>query len=295
MGSDPFIFVKDEYVRAQGHPNAQWVECEGLGMWFFSLGAICVSGYKSSFGGPVISGALSKESISELLKEWEALEESSGCKEGVIQLAPDCYYGAEIEVFEEVLLEYGWILAVEEVNQYLNVGGDFYAMVDAKKRRYLNRGTGLYSYEQIKPEDAEAWRFAYRVISEQREARGYEISQSEEEFMDMVKRYPQAYTLHRLVNNEGKVVAVAVTVHINAAILYLFHHAEVLDEIKNSPVVYLDAKIYEFAQMRGYKLFDLGTSSVNGEVNAGLFRYKAELGGQACAKRRYTKKLEIVG
>jgi hypothetical protein len=57
-------------------------------------------------------------------------------------------------------------------------------------------------------------------------------------------------------------------------------------------VTVIAAALYRFARSADIRLLDLGTSSVHGEPNHGVFAFKKSLGAKPSIKMYFTKELE---
>jgi hypothetical protein len=59
-----------------------------------------------------------------------------------------------------------------------------------------------------------------------------------------------------------------------------------------SPVTVIASGLYRFARSAEIELLDLGTSSVHGEPNHGVFSFKKSLGAKPSVKMYFAKDLE---
>jgi lipid II:glycine glycyltransferase (peptidoglycan interpeptide bridge formation enzyme) len=78
---------------------------------------------------------------------------------------------------------------------------------------------------------------------------------------------------------EAEIVAAAIVVEISRESLYVLYWGDTPGYWrKTSPVVAIFMEVYKDAYQEGFKYLDLGISSVDGEINPGLTRFKRNLG-----------------
>jgi hypothetical protein len=89
------------------------------------------------------------------------------------------------------------------------------------------------------------------------------------------------------LTHQDIILAVAVTVRINAKILYTFYVADNMLYLKWSPTISLLSGIYKYCLTENIKILDLGIASENGLENLGLSRFKRSLGAVKSFKKTY--------
>ncbi len=94
-----------------------------------------------------------------------------------------------------------------------------------------------------------------------------------EKLKEMFEVLPQHYFLFG-VYDKDTLIAAAVSIRVTDSILYNFYHGDRMAYRSYSPIVMLLDGIYKFCQVKSFSYLDLGTSSVEGEPNEGLFNFK---------------------
>ena len=68
---------------------------------------------------------------------------------------------------------------------------------------------------------------------------------------------------------QGKLAALVVTVRINERILYTLYPADATEFLDLSPLILVNAGLYQYCLTNHYKILDLGISTENGVRNEG--------------------------
>lgn len=137
-----------------------------------------------------------------------------------------------------------------------------------------------YTFQAISPAHIE---MVFPILEESRRRKGYPMTMSQLELAEVFDAFPQYYHLHG-VYVENVCVAVSVSIQVSQEIDYIFYTGDVLAHRRRSPVVMLHEGLFMLARQQGKTILDLGTASVQGEVNQGLAQFKEHLGGQVSAK-----------
>ncbi len=124
----------------------------------------------------------------------------------------------------------------------------------------------------------------YWILLENRTRRGFPMTMSLEQLQMMAVMFPQRMQLfaaERPATGEGAGVglaAAAVCFALTDRILYVLYWGDGPGLSAYSPVSLLVSAIYTFCQDRGFMLLDAGISTLHGEPNHGLTRFKQNLG-----------------
>jgi hypothetical protein len=130
----------------------------------------------------------------------------------------------------------------------------------------------------------------YQTIKENREGKGYKVSMSLEQILDMYKVFPEEMYFFKATQSDN-CAAASVCIKLNNNVLYVFYWGDKLGFEQYSPVAYLANGIYNFAQIHNFKLIDAGTSSLHGEPNFGVATFKENLGFTISPKLTYSKEI----
>ena len=109
-----------------------------------------------------------------------------------------------------------------------------------------------------------------------------------EQILQMVYTFPEKIKFFG-VFNQDIIVCSSICIVINPLILYVYAWGDI-DNMQNySPITLLANYIYEYAQKKAFQIVDLGTSTVLGEPNIGLIKFKKNLGCQESLKLSFSK------
>jgi hypothetical protein len=120
----------------------------------------------------------------------------------------------------------------------------------------------------------------HQLVANNRARQGISISMSLKQLQQMAELFPERMHLFATYREASRkeMVAAAVCLTIAPNVLYVLYWGDA-DGMRNySPVAMLAACIYTFCAEQGYKLLDVGISTVYGEPNHGLINFKRNLG-----------------
>jgi len=249
------------------------------------LGNIAYSPWKAPFGSvecflEVESNMLIEymEGIFESLKSLDIIEFR-------IIHYPDLYDVKTTKKVDQVLIKSNFDREVDEWNQHLIIGqAGFEQQILYSQRKRLKKCQR--SGFTTKMEDIRSLSEAYELLTDSRERKNYPITMSFEELSEMFEIHPSRYLLFA-VRDEQKMVAMAISILISPEIIYNFYHADHSEYGSFSPTVLAVGAVYEYCQQQGIDYIDLGISSLNGELNEGIYRFKKGLGAIDGIKRKY--------
>ena len=186
---------------------------------------------------------------------------------------------------ESLLMQYlGFEISKGELNHSTVITKDTLEQKMSRNnlKRFKKCNSFFFVFEQSKN-----FKKSYEVIKINRTSKDVKISMSYEQIMKMHKRFPDDLFFFDLKDG-AKIVASSLCIKIKEDILYVFYWGDLPGYEKFSPIVSLSKNIYDFAALNGFKILDVGTSSLNGEPNHGLIRFKDGLGFQPSLKFTYT-------
>jgi hypothetical protein len=192
-------------------------------------------------------------------------------------------------LLQTLLLNSGYSITRAELSSLISITSDtFEERIDAWEKRKLKqaRQAGLTSGILEGNELSTLYEFIKRC----RHEKGYTISMNAEEISRLAKAFPDRIMLSA-VYDDRKLAAASIALRVRSDILYNFysdHHVE-FDSL--SPVVMVINTLYEFSQVRGIRILDLGTSAINQKPNFPLLDFKLRLGAVPSTKFTFTKEL----
>lgn len=186
-----------------------------------------------------------------------------------------------------ILLNNGFSILNQDINHSINVDG--LSLIEKMKRNNKKRikkcdREGIV-FEQVHSEDS--IKEVYKIIKSNRDYKGFSISMSFEQIIEMYNRFPgEMYFFQSTFGYKG--IAASICIKINPSILYVFYWGDIPGYEQLSPVVHIANGIYEFAKKNNFEIIDAGTSSINGIPNYGVATFKENLGFLVSQKLTYS-------
>lgn len=237
---------------------------------------------QSPFGGIVIMDKIDTNLIGEFVAFIMATLKNLKIKEIEIRLSPDCY---GIMSLENTFRKQGFKKLYSEVNQHLEIGKEsFHSKLNADKRYRLNSCYKASFKSRLLKDDE--LHDAYLIIEENLAKKGFPLTLNWDNIEISLHLFPDKYIAFGTID-KGKLIATTMVVKVSQNILYNFYHGYHEEYSKYSPLIATINSEYEYAATHGYKIIDMGISSVKGELNTGLFHFKNAIGGIKSAKSSY--------
>jgi hypothetical protein len=218
------------------------------------------------------------------------LQNSFGAHHIIIKNAPFAHDIHRNTLIFNILLNKNFKISQQEVNHTLEI--DEQSLVEKMKRNNKKRFNKCerngFVFQQLDTE--EGFEKAYQVIVENRESKGYAVSMTFAQLMEMKAVFPNDIYFFQATFEE-KIAASSVCIRLNSKILYVFYWGDKPGFEEYSPVVFLANGIYQFAQNNHFTILDAGTSSLNGILNQGVATFKEGLGFSSSLKLTYDLKL----
>jgi hypothetical protein len=237
---------------------------------------------RGSYGGFGLTEELTSAEIGAFIAAAEAQLAALGARRLELVLPPFCYAPDRSALLFSALCNHGYLLQRQELSQAI-----------ALERRHLS-GTGTYANRKRLAKAAregvtasllrpDQHRTAYDVIVEARRKKNYSLSMSWPDIQEMADAFPGALLVFGAFAG-GEMIASAICLRINARVLYVYSWGELPGVERLSPVTVIADRLYDFARAQDAALVDLGTSSIDGTINPGLFAFKKSLGAHPSVK-----------
>lgn len=243
-----------------------------------------VSGYHAPFAGIECTSTVD---VTAFIQQVLHTLSEKNAKSLTIKQAPVCYQPDCYLAIHEACVQNGCDEQVNETNQYIvvNPAKSFAVGIDAQKRRRLNNakkmGMRVELFDHI---HSDVW---YEVYAAARMDKGFPTTISKEDYRSLSETIPNVYTYAGVFLNQ-ELIANAIFVRVNKDVLYYFVAASDPAYADLSPTVLLIEALYDKAVQEKVAWIDLGISSVDGVLNAGLHQFKKHLGALDCSKKTYT-------
>ena len=244
-----------------------------------------VSGFSAPFGGvDLVRGSEKLPDIADLVVASCARLRDSGIRTIRVRARPAFYSRAEVSV-QFALLNEGFRVEAVEFNQHIDLSGLRTAgeYVERLGPRVGQRGLrrsaaqALEFREDFQPEQRAQ---AYEILRVNREAKGRPIRLSLEYIEKLRAALPGRVRCFSLTA-AGETCAAAVVYLIRPGCWLVVYWGDARHQLPQSPMNLLAYKLVELALAEGVTLIDLGISSVEGVLNAGLAQFKETVGAKS--------------
>ena len=242
---------------------------------------------KGTFGGFVIQENIEFNICEQFIRAVDNYLWHISAKKIEIIMPPMCHNSSLFSLTYNIMIRLGYAVENHELNYSLVVDNIcFFEKINHGNRKRLNKclREGFIAKEL----DYSVYNQAYSVILENRIRRGFIFSMQYEQILQMVYTFPEKIKFFG-VFNQDIIVCSSICIVINPLILYVYAWGDI-DNMQNySPITLLANYIYEYAQKKAFQIVDLGTSTVLGEPNIGLIKFKKNLGCQESLKLSFSK------
>lgn len=255
----------------------------------FTQHSTLVSPLKGTFGGLEVSDLIPESVIGQFLVFVEAWSKRHGLVGIRFVQAPNALLGSVADKLNNTLQKSGYQIITQETNQHIVVTAQPTSALlhrsALRKLRKCQRG-GL-AFREL---SAAALPEFHALLSEARQRKQRPVSLSLLQLQRLFDTLPNDFRLVGVFDQQ-RLVSACVVVRLNAHMLYYFLPADHPDYQSFSPSVMLLSGLYEYAQQTHCTIIDLGVSSLEGEVNQGLFRFKRSVGAESSARFTWYKPL----
>jgi hypothetical protein len=244
---------------------------------------------RSPFGGFILDAKAKEENMTRLIHEIESWAIENKIPEISIRTYPEIYNPEESQKIRSVLERFHFKVIKQEVLQVIPIDANSLTGLNRNRKRMLKRciDAGL-TFEQLTTSSIEE---AHEIFVECREDKNYPVTMSLGDMRREFKNFPDRYFLFG-VKDKDTLIAASVCIQVNDRILYDFFHGDKLKWRELSPVTLLVKGIIEFCQVRHFQLLDLGVSTDDAGINAGLHRFKDSFKARTSEKLTFSKRMD---
>lgn len=230
-----------------------------------------------AFGGIVVREGISVKILEQFIEDLpKVLNKISTNKSISLKLPPTCYPD-ESPIIANILYRNNWKIFQFDINHHLNIENNinFKENLGHTKQKFIKRleKNGIV-FQQA---DLKMLEQIYRIIKKNREAQGYPMTMSFESVDALAQKFPEKIKLFA-VSLDSQFVASSISIQINKEYLYVFYWGELPEYRQKSPILYLANGMVDYCQRTGIKILDIGSSSLNSNLNYGLCDFKSSIG-----------------
>lgn len=212
----------------------------------------------------------------QLMDQIRAFANHNQIKELIVKHPPTIY---EHSISSSWYKKYGFRSIATEYNQHIDLMGDqsYHPMEIRKLNKLTNR------YQVCKKTELQKY---FNFLVEWRLAHDIPVNISYDHLNQLFSGCPGKYEIW-VVENEQKAIAICICIMVTSEIVYYFLPATHPGFRSESPMVLLIHRMSEHYSSKGYKLFDLGQSSIDGNKQEGLYKFKERMGAQTTTKKQF--------
>lgn len=260
----------------------QLIRNEPIAQIFFCIkGGVAISGHQATFGSFDLSEELRQEELIFFIEAIIKLFRKRGVNRIEIRNHPTYFISSK--QIEEALFVTGFKLQLLEINQQIEVNAHpFLSLIKRNVRKKVKQSIDSGFTFKIEP-NANISEI-YNLVVDTRNRKAYGVSMTLIDLKSAIHSCSDNYILFTLRDGD-KLIAASVSIIINSSVVYNFYHADNFEYRSKSPLSLLVMHIYEFSQQNKFSVLDLGISSINGELNKGLFTFKKNLGARTSDKK----------
>lgn len=193
---------------------------------------------------------------------------------------PSDIYEPQINIMICHFLFKGMKIAKSELNSHIQlVNIPKFNKSNRKRLRKLN--DDFFNFHQAGPEELD---LVYHVLQKNREHRGVSLSMNLDKMRNLLHAYDNDFKIWLVSDRTNISVASAITIDLTQSTRYVFYWGELPSYRRYSPVVLLADGLINETIACGKTILDLGTSSLDGDIDPGLIKFKSSLGAENTLK-----------
>jgi len=249
---------------------------------------IARSPLRAPFGSFLFSEQILPQTLFEFVQQVERLLIKRGIS--ILSIAePPSLYRRRGDLLHTILLNLGYRVSNAELSSCIRIDRlAFEEKIEVWEMRKLRQAKqkGL-AFRQLGIDELPE---VYRFIQKCREQRSHSLSMTLAELEATASVYRNEFVVSAAYLNQ-EMAAASIAIRVHRSILYNFYsgHLKKFDSL--SPVVTLLSGLYKYCEKQNIQLLDLGTSSINGQLNFSLLDFKLRLGAEPSIKLSFEKQL----
>lgn len=231
-------------------------------------------------------GKLSEDFLRAGLQQFEEQLLSQKVEGILIRQAPECVLASAqfLSVFEEMGFE-----NKPEINHHIELESyDINSIHTMQRRRIKKCANADFLVQKETREQAEK---VHQFIAQCRTQQGLTINIDLPHFIRIFDQMPDSYEIYSVWDSKGNRCAATVTIRVSDHVVYNFLPAFDRSFSDFSPLALLYFEVAQKLKQNGYKYFDLGISSINGQPQDSLIQFKERMGGLRSMRATLSKQL----
>ncbi|WP_298653445.1 hypothetical protein [uncultured Proteiniphilum sp.] len=275
--NDPHLFITEPFIGLVENKCERVVRLmnddeSSMGLILGINKGFAKSPFSAPFGGFHYSHEhLFYNIVSDFLTEMKNYIEREGLKQVCITLPPDPYQTNMNAKLVNAFIRLGFTMATPDITNWADLknfdGTWIKSMVGQNCRKAVKYGLTCSLVT-----DRKSMEDAYAVIFRNREEQGRKIHMTLDDILDVSRVMPVDFFLIR--DSDGNGIAASVFYRGHQKIVTGIFLGDDMEKRNLGTMNYLYKNCYEHYKAMGFDYIDLGTSSLDGEPNTGLIRFK---------------------
>ena len=234
--------------------------------FYLSSATHYVSPLNSTFGGFDLAEDINSDHIKYFISSVLSHLNSFATSSISLRLAPSYLFSSSS--YNHTLLTYsenGFSFAFPDISHHLPVTTmEFSSSLNRASRRALSKcNSKSYRFSRLNSEYIVE---LYSIISANRSSKGFSLSLPLDELSRQISVFGEHYLLFGVYNECNSLCASAVCVRTFSNVLYVLYWADLPSECSFSPIPFLANGLYEYCQNNGFRVLDVGRSSLKVSV-----------------------------
>lgn len=217
--------------------------------------------------------------FSEIFSTFMVMNENYKLKE--IKLPPGYFYPEIFDPQVNFFLDKYPNNFVFEINNHVDLSNWNFSKLSHGNRKKIKQFSNQGG--QVRKAELSEYGLCIDTLIQNRKNIGTNLSLSKNTILDLVTNLPNFYTFY-LAEIDSKICSVALLVSLDELVNYVLYWGDNPEFRHLSPVTSLFEEIVKISISSNKLFLDLGISSLNGEINEGLYKYKKNLGSQDSKK-----------
>lgn len=255
---------------------------------FHPDGEVARSPLRAPFGSFLFSPKIPAQTLHDFVHEAERLLTGKGIS--LVRLTePPALYRKREGLLQTILLNRGYQVGLAELSSIIRIDRiSFEEKIDRGEKGRLRqaRKKGL-AFRLLK---VDKLRQVYQFILTCSRQRDHSLSMTIEDLEATAAVFRNEFVLSAVYLQE-EMIGASIALQVHPQILYNFYSGHLRKHDSLSPVVSLLGGLYGYCEKQNIQLLDLGTSSLQGQLNFSLLNFKLRLGAEPSIKLSFEKKL----
>lgn len=243
-----------------------------------------VSLSKSPFGGVACANEIGIDDLCVLI---DAIVAASNVEKITLYVPFQGYPSMAGQAANDLLIAKGFVEKYSDAHQFLGLESFSGKIHGSQLRRLEKCAKAGFRFIQEPDENFEE---IYLFLEACRRSQGLTINISFEDLKRSAERFGSTYRLFS-IRDEGKLIAACITCRVSSDVLYYFLPGSDKAYSAYSPMVMLISELCALADKEGYRMIDLGKSSVGGAIQKGLATFKNRMGAQAGERKCFVREV----